>query len=179
MLRKLFTFGLGTILILNLICFQLYSCKGNTKKSELVKPGGINGIDSLNLLRFKVKEDHFKKDGLKLDFTEVYLSSLREHEFELKILFDELNNDSIAYTDNYLIFSIYPKDEDIEMLHSERRKYGFEAYSLKMAIDENGKLSGLRKINTKLNYARAITIGVYNYEPKEKRTEIVLRNVPF
>lgn len=146
------------------------------KNTEFEKPNEFHEGDNLNLLSFKVKEDHFKKDGLKLKFNEVNLNLLTDGEYELKIELDSMTK-SEAYKESYLIFSMYPKDDDIEFLHPERKKYKFESYSLKIKKNNNGKLVASRKIITKLNYARAITIVVLSYKTKEKSMEIVMSDI--
>ncbi len=171
--------GFGLILCLAFLCFELNSCKETTKEIESKTPYDSQEDDSFNLLKFKVKEEHFKKEGLKLKFNEVLLNVLSEGEYKLIIELDSLNSSLEAYTESYLVFSIYPKDDDIELLHSKRQKYKFESYSLKIASNKQGKLFASRIIKTKLNYARAITITILNYKTKEKSMEIILRDINF
>lgn len=133
--------------------------------------------DDFDLLRYKVKEDHFKKNGFKPKFVTVTLMGVKEGEYELKMAFDAVNLKSEEHSENYVVFSLYPKDEDLEMLHSERQKYGFESYTVKIKRNKEGILTASRQIKTKLKHARAITIAIVSYKNKEKSMEVVLRDI--
>ena len=175
MLERRFVFG--SILFLTCLCIVFGSCKENTNETQSKSPYSFHEGDSLNLLRFKVKEEHFKDDGLKLNFDQIHLYALAEGVYELKIELDSLTSSLETYAGSYLVFSIYPNDADIELLHNDRQKYKFESYSLKIKSNKKGKLFASRKIKTNLKYARAITIAVLSYKTKEKSMEIVLREI--
>ncbi len=134
---------------------------------------------ALDILRYKVKQEIFEKDSLQLVFRNIYLYPLLDNEYKLQIKVDNENKALNYYTDYYIIMAIYPKDNEIHLLNPERQKYKFESFSSKIKKSKNDKLIISRKIKTKLNSARAVTVSVMAYKTKQKSMEVVLMNVNF
>lgn len=134
---------------------------------------------AVDILRYKVKQEIFEKDSLQLIFKNIYLYPLSDNEYNLQIKVDNDNKALNYYTDYYIIVAIYPKDNEIKLLAPERQKYKFEAFSTKIKKGKNDKLIISRKIKTKINLARAITVSVMAYKTKQKSMEVVLMNVNF
>ncbi|MEP2236951.1 MAG: hypothetical protein ABJI22_01245 [Maribacter sp.] len=126
-----------------------------------------------------IKEENFKKENLSLFFKKVYLEKEDLNEVSLQIVADCPINNIEFYKNYYIIIAVYPLDKDIQLLSTERIKYGFETFSIKIRKNELNDLIIARKIKTKLNFARAITISVIEYKTKLKIKEIVLQNVKF
>lgn len=172
------------LLIVSLCC--LASCKTDNKKPLVqdamdIKYQDIVGPDgkSVNLLKYKVKQEDFGTDNLGIEFKNIYLSIFAEDEFKLKV--EIVSSDSMPtnYSDYYMIFNIYPKDEEKGLLDKERRKYGFESFSMKINKNRSDNLVASRRIRTKIRIARAVTLSILSYDSKKKHEETVLQNVNF
>lgn len=132
-----------------------------------------------DILTYKVKEEYFNPDQLGLKFQNVYLKQVGKEKFKLTV---KAEYDSLAlafHNKYYLILAIYPFDHELDLLDEERRKYGFEMFSVKIRRNEKNQLVIHREVKTKIRAARAITLSVVAYESKEKSLEIVMQNVKF
>lgn len=176
MLKKQFILPFVLVLFSVFSSLALDSCKKYDRKNEFKVHNEFQEYGASNLLRFMVKEDHFSEEGLKLRFNDISWRLFDEGIYDLKISLDTLEQ-SIDSKDSYLLVALYPKDDELEILAAERRKYGFESFSITIGKTKDGKLFANRKIKTKLNYARAITIAIMDYKTKEKSMEIVLSDV--
>ena len=172
-----------------LILAPMISCKNKTSNINSEINNNIEkGIDEelleennvpLDILRYKVKQEIFRKDSLQLIFKNIYIYHLSDNEYKLQIKVDNGNKALNYYTDYYIIMAIYPKDNEIHLLDPERQKYKFETFSAKIKKGKNDKLVISRKIKTKLNLARAVTISLMAYKTKQKSMEVVLVDVIF
>lgn len=182
--RKKYIVVFGIVILALLI-----SCKNEKKYGNKEIKGNIEkGIDGalpeenddvVDILGYKVKEEFFKKDSLQLIFKNIYLYPLSDNEYKLEV---EVNHDNKAlnyFADYYIVLAIYPKDNEIHLLDPERQKYKFETFSVKIRKSKNEELIITRKIKTKLNFARAVTVSVMAYKTKQKSMEVVLMNVNF
>lgn len=182
--RKKYIIEFGIVILALLI-----SCKNEKKyRNKEIEGNKEKGIDevlleendvAVDILGYKVKQEYFKKDSLQLIFKNIYLYPLSDNEYKLEV---KVNNDNKAlnyYTDYYIILAIYPKDNEIHLLHPERQKYKFETFSVKIRKSKNDELIITRKIKTKLDFARAVTVSVMAYKTKQKSMEVVLMNVNF
>ena len=150
--------------------------KGNKEIDEVLLEENNIAVD---ILRYKVKQEIFKKDSLQLIFKNIYLYPLSDNEYKLEIKVNSDNKALNYYADYYVIMAIYPKDNEIHLLDSKRQKYKFESFSVKIRKSKNDELIISRKIKTKLNFARAVTVSVMAYKTKLKSMEVVLMNVNF
>ena len=160
-------------------CLLQTSCvqkKQENGHSEEIK--AKNQVSAIDIFRYKVKEDKYAQDLLKLKFNEILLERISEDTYTLMVNCDLGVSDIDKIEDYYFIFSIYPYDKDIEMLSEDRRKYGFEMFSMGIGhLDNKKKLKIRREISTKIIKARAITLTLMGYDPKRKIREIVMLNV--
>lgn len=172
-----------------LILALILSCKKEKNNANTKNDGNIERrIDSelllennvaVDILRYKVKQEIFENDSLQLIFKNIYLYPLSDNEYKLQIKVDCDNMALKYYTDYYIIMAIYPKDSEIHLLDHKRQKHKFESFSAKIRKGYNDKLIISRKIKTKLDLARAVTVSVMAYKTKQKSMEVVLMNVNF
>ena len=132
-----------------------------------------------DILKFKVKEEDFGTREFNLKVNSIFIEPLAQFEYNLKIYVDSAGKSNIDYGDYYLVFRVYPKDDEKEILAEARQKYNFESFSLKIKHDKQNGLTASRKIHTKVRKARAVTLTAFSYETKQKHMEIVLKNVDF
>lgn len=168
-----YLWGFSILLLIGLLC-----CKENTisKRVKSYEQEGIeiNNEKPENLLAYLVKDEIFKRDDLNTTFDGVYLIKRGEGAYELKIE-TKIEPSSIPLLEKYyILFSIYPFD--IEQLNSERRKYGFESFSLGIKKSKDNRILIKRQLKTNVKSARAITISIVEYKSKQKRRELVLQN---
>jgi len=167
------------VLMVNLF-FGAISCKNTTTKNDRQQKNAImDEEDPADILKYKVKQQLFEENSPKINFENVYLNRIKKHNYKLNI---NVDNSSVAanYHENYyVILSIYPFDDEIGLLKKERQKYGFEMFSAQIRKNPSGALTISRMINTKINFARAITLSVVEYKSKKKSMEIVMQNVKF
>ena len=169
---------LGYLLIIFTFILLNFGCGSFADKKQ--KPQKeVDEFDSSDLLRFKVKEESFRKDSLSLIFKNIFFEEVGLSEFDLKINVDYKRENINYHQKYYLVIAIYPRDEDIQLLDDERRRYKFVSYSMKIRTNQMNDLVLARKIKTKLKFARAITISLFEYKTKLKSKEIVLQNVKF
>ncbi len=169
---------LGYLSIIVAFIFFNFGCESFSKKREKQNKEIIE-YESTDLLRFKVKEESFRKDSLSLIFRNIYFEKIDANEFSLKINADFHGKNINDYKNYYIVVAIYPRDNEIQLLSPDRLKYKFESYSAKIGKNEVNDLMIARKIKTKLKFARAITISLFEYKTKLKSQEIVLQNVKF
>lgn len=132
-----------------------------------------------DILKFKVKEEDFGIKGLNLKVNSILVEPFAQSEYKLKIYLDSIGKSNLNYGEYYLVFRIYPKDDEKEILTKARQKYNFESFSLKIKHDKENGLTASRKFQTKVRVARAVTLTAFSYETKQKHMEIVLKNVDF
>lgn len=145
----------------------------------------INREDSIkmegrqvDILRYKVKKEQHQKNSLELHFEKIVLEPMRESEYELRIDF-KTKRDKIQFSkDYYVIVSIYPNDDELQLISPERKKYGFESFSAKFELTQNKELRVKREIRTKIEQARAITVSIMEYRNNQKSLVLILQNVP-
>lgn len=161
-----------------LILVSLFlSCQSFVNKEEQHKTSKV--YEQNDLLRYLIREDNFKNENNSLVFKNVYFKKQEFNEYSLQIKVENSINNDEFHQNYYMIFAIYPLDKDLKLLSSERIKYGFESYSIKIRKNELNDLIIARRIKTKLDFARAITITILDYKTKIKIKEIVLKNVNF
>lgn len=173
--------GRRHILILAvLFSISLCSCNRNGEKKVIDKAYDDSAeADRIDILKYKVKLESFKKDSLSLDFKHIYLKRIGKNDFELNAKVD-FPEKALEYNEGYyIVFSIYPLDDEIDLLRKDSQKFKFETFSTKIQKNGLDELVISRKINTKLKFARAITISVIAYDTKQKSSEVVLQNVNF
>jgi len=159
--------------LLQTSCIQKKQENGN---SEEIK--AKDQASAIDIFRYKVKEDKYAEDLLKLKFNEILLERISEDTYTLMVNCDLGVSEIDKIEDYYFIFSIYPYDKDIKMLSEDRRKYGFEMFSMNIGhLDNKKKLKIGREISTEIIKARAITLTLMEYDPKRKIREIVMLNV--
>ena len=158
----------------------LFSC-GDSKLSpndKIDTSNAQNSTEKRNILEFKVKEDKHKKDLLDFTVNEILLEEKSENKYRITVKGD-LGNDASKIIDKYyLILSIYPYDKNVNLLSADRKKFGFEMFSMYMRISEKGHIIETgREIKTNIKKARAITLSLMQYDPKRKIEETIMLNV--
>jgi len=162
---------------LSILVFLFFSaCRPSTNDigNTFISLQGTSDIS--DLIKYQVKEEHFRNDSLNLVFKNVNWQEVSKENYELTISADYAKNAATYLANYYLIFSIYPLDEELHLLNEERKKYKFESFSMKMNSGEKSTMHLSRNVKTKIKSARAITISVLEYSTKLKSTEIVLQN---
>ena len=178
----------NTVVFGILITTLMISCKYEKNINAEINGDKEKGIDkkllevnndTVDILRYKVKREILRKDSLQLIFKNSYLYPLSENEYKLQINVDHDHKALNYYTDYYIIMAIYPKDDEIHLLDTARQRYKFESFSVKIKKDSNNELIISRKIKTKINFARAVTISLMAFKTKQKSIELVLMDVNF
>lgn len=133
--------------------------------------------DTTDLIAYKVKDEFFQPDSLNVNIKKVIWKKLAAKEYHLNINADISEKGIKYYQDYYLIFSIYPLDNELYLLPRERQKYKFESFSIKGKLTKGNGIEFKRKVKTNIRLARAITISIIEFKSKQKSSEIVLKNV--
>jgi hypothetical protein len=133
--------------------------------------------DTTDLIVYKVKDEFFQPDSLNVKIKKVIWKKIAAKEYHLNIKADCSEKGTKYYKDYYLIFSIYPLDNELYLLPRERQKYKFESFSIKAKLTNENGIEFKRNVKTNVRLARAITISIIEYESKQKSSEIVLKNV--
>ena len=128
---------------------------------------------------YKIKDWFLRTLEKSIGDRNIYFEKIDANEFSLKINTDFHGKNINDYKNYYIVVAIYPRDNEIQLLSPDRLKYKFESYSAKIGKNEVNDLMIARKIKTKLKFARAITISLFEYKTKLKSQEIVLQNVKF
>ena len=155
------------------------SCKNNTPKNGPAQESLILEEGPVDILKYKVKQELLLKDAPEITFENIYLSRKEEHKYKLNINVDNSAAAANYHRNYYVILSIYPFDDEIGLLEQERHKYGFEMFSAEIRENASGGLTISRMINTKINFARAITLSVVDYKSKKRTMEVVMQNVKY
>src|SRR5690606_9275816 len=117
--------------LLFLIYFLLTSCVERKEERGLCDGKNLNELKSeIDIFRQKVKEDNYALDPLRLKFNEILLEKKSEGTYMLQVHCDLGSTNTNEINNYYFILSIYPYDNDIEMLNKDRIKYGFEMFSM-------------------------------------------------
>lgn len=154
----------------------IFSCKPEPNSFSISAISLDTSSEISDLIAYKIKEENFRKDSLGFRFKNVKWKSVFKNEYRLSIEANYAENADIYCSNYYLIFSIYPLDEERHLLENDRKKYGFESFSIKLKPGQNNTMQLSRNVKTKIKSARAITISVLEYATKLKSTEIVLQN---
>ena len=152
------------------------SCKNKKEESSIADQQNTSQLKGpINILKYKVKEENFSEDMPGLRFKTISLEKRDESEYYLDIEVAQSSVDEDDHKSYYVILAIYPFDDEIQLLENERQKYGFETFSVKIKKNDLGKFAINRTIKTRINFARAITVSVLDYETKQKRSEVVMQ----
>ncbi|HET8737392.1 MAG TPA: hypothetical protein VFM69_12410 [Pricia sp.] len=169
-----------SILII-VMCTVTGSCKlgssdneNDKSKQHRSKPGSNRVTD---ILEYKIKEEHHQNDSLDLTFEKIILEKIAPSEYQLKVDVSTAPSKVQFHGNYYIILAIYPEDDDIDLLAPERKKHGFESFSAKIEKDKESNLFVMRKIQTEIEFARAITLTVMEYRNNRKTMVIVMQNV--
>jgi len=153
-------------------------CKNESQPINSENNQNDISISETDLLKYKVKEEKFQNDPLKLSFNKIILEKNIGNDYSLFVEGDLKMNNLKEIEKYYLVLSIYPYDKEIDLLSESRQKYGFEIFSMHMKPSvENGKIIAKRRVKTRLKRMRAITLSVMEYETKKKIKEVVMLNI--
>lgn len=172
------------VLILTIfLCAITISCKRTKSGNRIQEPAGHDSVhtkgEPINILKYKVKEEQHQKDSLDLTFQKVILEKIAPFEYELTIDAETEPSKIPFHNKYYIILGIYPEDDKISLLASERKKYGFESFSARFEKNKSNKLIVRRRVKTKVEFARAITLTVMEYRNNRKSQVLVMQNVTF
>ncbi|MBU2948250.1 hypothetical protein [Zobellia uliginosa] len=163
-------------------CIIGVSCNRSKPVKEVQE---VNRVDSIqmagkqfDILKYKIKKEQHQKDSLELHFERIVLEPMHESEYKLRIDLKTKPGKIQFYKDYYVIFSIYPNDDELQLVSPERKKYGFESFSAKFELTQNNELRVKREIRTNIEQARAITISIMEYKNNQKSLVLILQNVP-
>lgn len=157
-----------------LCCVVLISCA--EKKGDKTSAMDSSKEQNIDILKYKVKEDIYREDPLDISFNKILLERRAQDTYDLKIDAEIGVFNTNEIDKHYFILSIYPYDKDIHILDEDRRKFGFDMFSMDINYSNEGLIIG-REIHTKIKRARAITLTLMEYKPKRKVKEIVMLNV--
>lgn len=163
------------------MCTMAGSCKLPSSKDQVDKPKRHHSKPAADrvtdILEYKIKEEHHQKDSLDLTFKKIILEKIAPFEYELTIEIETEPSKIQFHKEYYIIMAIYPEDDEIGLLAPDRKKYGFESFSAKFVKNKNNELVIKRKVRTKIEFARAITLMVMEYKNNRKSQVLIMQNV--
>lgn len=163
------------------MCSVVGSCKLPSSKDQVDKPKRHHSKPAndrvADILEYKIKEEHYRKDSLDLTFKKIILEKIAPFEYELTIDIETDPSKIQFRKEYYIIMAIYPEDDKTGLLAPDRKKYGFESFSAKIVKNKNDELFIKRKVRTKIEFARAITLTVMEYKNNRKSRTIIMQNV--
>jgi hypothetical protein len=133
--------------------------------------------NTIDILKFKYRVEYFSPDSTGLKFNSIFVKSISDSKYEIKIQAEQDCKSDLSYKKYYLIMGIYPYDRDLSSLHSERVKYGFERFDFKLRKNALGNIETQGIISSKITTARAVTLSLMEYGTGNKIKDVVMLDV--
>jgi hypothetical protein len=155
------------------------ACQQRVKNSRAAIESKTARVDenTIDILKFKYRVEYFSPDSLGLKFSSIFVRSISDSKYEVKIQAEQDCDSDLFYKKHYLIMGIYPYDKDLSILHSERIKYGFERFDFKLRKNDLGNIETQGIISSGLKKARAVTLSLMEYKTGNKIKEVVMLDV--